>query len=547
MERSKWSKWTGQNLVWGVTLQVMRGCLEASPDIIQEAYGRMYEEIRLAKPGQEGVQADFSFHQHGPQLYSGGYGLGFASNGAEFIHHARGTRFAAPEPVVDVMKGYVLDGQQWMLRGDTFDYSAVGREITRPGKTGRSMLDAAARLAELGGGRGDELDALVTRMETADAECPLSGNRHFWRSDYTAHHRPGYFVSVRTASRRNRRSEICNTEGRLSHHLADGVMYVYLDGKEYADIFPVWDWQRIPGTTCEQMDWPEKGDVGGVGETRFVGGVSDGEYGFAAMDFKRGVLKARKAWFCFDDAIVCLGAGITCDSLNTVLTSVNQCHLRGNVFVSSGAQPLESGIRTLSTPTWVHHDSVGYVFPEPGVVHIANHAQTGRWSDIGTGSAKKMTLDVFSLWLNHGKRVTGDRYAYIVYPAISREELEQRAGAQAFEILANSGELQAVRHDASGILQVAFWEAGRLDCGEGRFVRVDQPCLLMMRDTGTEVGIAVSNPLNTPLTVYVDTDGALKGEACTALPGGGTRIALTLPDADMAGSSLVRTFELAPG
>ena len=263
----------------------MRGCIEESPGVAQEAYDRMYEEIRIAKPGKEGVQVDFSFHQHGSQLYSGGYGLRFASYGTEFIHHARGTQFAAPDRVVDVMRGYVLDGQQWMMRELTFDYSAVGREITRPGKSGDSMLAAASRLAELGGPRGDELEAFVTRMKTAGAECPLSVNRHFWHSDYTAHRRPGYFVSVRTASKRNRRSEVTNREGRKSHHLADGVTYVYLDGKEYNGIFPVWDWQRLPGATCEQMDWSKKGDVGGVGEARFVGGVSDGDCGLAAMDF----------------------------------------------------------------------------------------------------------------------------------------------------------------------------------------------------------------------------------------------------------------------
>ncbi len=547
MKRSRWAGWTGQNLVWGATLQIMRGCIEGSPQVIQEAYDRMYQEICISKPGREGVQVDFSFHQHGAQLYSGGYGLGFASNGAEFIHHARGTRFAAPDEVVDVMKGYVLDGQQWMMRALTFDYSAVGREITRPGKNGGAMLGAAARLAELGGARSDELADYLTRMKTRGAECPLSGNRHFWRSDYTAHHRPGSFVSVRTASKRNRRSEICNSEGRKSHHLADGVMYVYLDGNEYRDIFPVWDWQRIPGTTCEQMDWSEKGGVGGNGETAFVGGVSDGACGLAAMDFKRGALTARKAWFCVDDAIVCLGAGITCDSANPVLTSVNQCHLRGDVLVSSGTQPPESGAHELAAPGWVYHDSVGYVFPDKGAIHLSNQAQKGKWSDIGTNSEEEVALDVFSLWLDHGKEVRDAAYAYVVYPAVSAEALKPHVDAQEFEVLANTEQAQAVGHAASGMTQAAFYEPGAVAHGEGRFIRVDQPCLLLVRETGSSVQVAVSNPANEPLTVNVEVAPALKGEGCTSMPDGGTRIELALPDGDMAGSSLVGTFEKTTG
>lgn len=77
--RSVWTSWTGQNLVWGAGIQVVRGALEARPDVVAQAYARMYEEIRISPPGTEGVQSDFSFHQHGPQFYSGGYALAFAN------------------------------------------------------------------------------------------------------------------------------------------------------------------------------------------------------------------------------------------------------------------------------------------------------------------------------------------------------------------------------------------------------------------------------------------------------------------------------------
>ena len=544
MKRAKWQNWTGQNLVWGVTLQIIRGCIERKPEVIQAAYSRMYEEIHVVAPGKEGIQVDFSFHQHGPQLYSGGYGRGFAVMGAEFIHYARETCFAAPDEVVGVMKAYLLDGQQWMMRGITFDYSVMGREITRAGRDGEAMLDAAVRLAELGGPRSDELEAFAARMRSADAECPLVGNRHFWRSDYTSHRRSGYFVSVRTASKRNRRSEVCNNEGRKSHHLADGAMLVYVDGAEYRDIFPVWDWQRIPGTTCEQMEWAEKGGVGGMGETSFVGGVSDGAYGLAAMDFAREALKARKAWFCFDEAIVCLGAGIACTSPNPVLTSVNQCYLRGDVRVSGEAQALAPGARTPAAPAWVHHDSVGYIFPDQGAIHLANQTQTGRWSDIGTGSDEEVAQDVFSLWLDHGGQPAGAAYLYFVYPGISLEEFRQHTGASEFEVLSNTEQIQAVRHKASGLTQMAFWEAGALDCGEGHFIRVDQPCLLLWRASEQGIQVALSNPLNEPLTVNVETDLGLKGKGCEPLPGGGTCLVLVLPEGNMVGSSLIRTFEM---
>lgn len=40
-------------------------------------------------------------------------------------------------------------------------------------------------------------------------------------------------------STRTRNSECVNLEGKKSVHLADGANYLYLEGDEYFDIFPV--------------------------------------------------------------------------------------------------------------------------------------------------------------------------------------------------------------------------------------------------------------------------------------------------------------------
>ena len=82
---------------------------------------------------------------------------------------------------------------------------------------------------------------------------PLSGHRHFFRGEFTAHHRPGFFVSVRTCSERiDNTDSPCNSEGMLSHHVADGAVFIHRHGGEYRDVFGAWDWERIPGTTVER-------------------------------------------------------------------------------------------------------------------------------------------------------------------------------------------------------------------------------------------------------------------------------------------------------
>ena len=87
------------------------------------------------------------------------------------------------------------------------------------------------------------------------------------------------------------------------HHFGDGSNFISLTGKEYFNIYPVWDWQKIPGTTVVQKpELPHWKEIAKKGLTDFVGGVSDGEYGAAAFDFASAhdPLKARKAWFFFE-------------------------------------------------------------------------------------------------------------------------------------------------------------------------------------------------------------------------------------------------------
>ncbi|MGH9342320.1 MAG: hypothetical protein ACRD19_00940 [Terriglobia bacterium] len=98
---------------------------------VAEGYDRMYQEIKIVSPTEEEIQQDDSFHQHGPQLYNGGYGLNYANDVGRFIAFAWGTYLQVPPDKMAIFSSYLLDGEQWMVWNDIFDYSAIGREITR--------------------------------------------------------------------------------------------------------------------------------------------------------------------------------------------------------------------------------------------------------------------------------------------------------------------------------------------------------------------------------------------------------------------------------
>lgn len=545
LKRATWQKWTGQNLVWGTSIQVVRGCLENSPPVLSEAYDRMYQEIRIAPDGHEGIQADFSFHQHGPLLYVGGYGAGFTHDCARFVELAHGTAYAIAPQSLRILEGYVLDGQQWMIRASVYDYVATGRELTRKGKNAASLASALERLARLGGPRREEFANFARRLKNDPDATPLFGNRHFWRSDYMAHHREAYFTSARMYSTRLLNNDgFINGENKKSHHLADGANLLYLTGQEYKDIFPVWDWLRIPGTTCEQNTPLVPSQVNQKGLTRFVGGVSDGTHGLAAMHLKRGQLEARKAFFFFDDEYVCLGAGITCPTDNPVYTAINQCWLKGPVTTSLDRQPLAPGQRLLKDVLWVHHDSVGYIFPDKTSLIAANQPQTGAWSDIGVGPSTPVTGEVFSLTLDHGPKPTDASYAYVVVPNIQPRALAAHAQELKLKILANTPKLQAIHHEPLNLTAIVFAQPGTLELAPGQRVTVDQPCLLLLTLQDKAVQIALSNPENQPLAVNLDIDLPLEGPGATQTAPTRSRVRFDLPGGLSAGRSIVRVLKI---
>ena len=51
------------------------------------------------------------------------------------------------------------------------------------------------------------------------------------------------------------------------------------------------------------------------------------------------------------------------------------------------------------------------------------------------------------------------------------------------ETLTNTPDLQAVRHTGLKVLLAVFRKPGRLDAGSGWVVRVDQPCLALLRES----------------------------------------------------------------
>lgn len=522
---------TGQNRVWLSGVALTRAALLNDRDLARRAVDSIVSTITIDQP--EGIQPDFSFFQHGTVLYSGGYGLAFSADCARYMAWTSGTDLAFPEATQKLLSSYILDGQCWMVRGDCFDFSATGRELTRPKaeRKGRAVAVACERLAVCEGPRQAEFAGAAKRLRQAAVGVAgePDGARYFWRAGLLVHRRPGYYFSIRMARADLLSGDgIINGENLRSQFLADGLTYLIKSGEEYRGVFGVWDWRRPPGVT-NRADAPCVGNPNEFGRRRFAGAATDGRYSVAAMDwsnpargpeFPADQLTARKAWFCFDREIVCLGAGIQCAADHPILTSINQCRLSGPVTLAEGV--VEPGTRELQGPAWVHHAGVGYVFPKGNSACLVTGNQAGSWHDCNSNlPADRLELPMFNLWIDHGRTPQDAAYAYTLLPDATVADLTAYAAKNDIEILTNTAALQAVRHLGLHTVGAAFYGAGKLSLAAGGVLEVDQGCIVLVSPGADgSVQISIAKPDCDPQEATVVTVRYVGVEQRVTLPVG---------------------------
>ncbi len=178
---------------------------------------------------REGIQADFSFHQHGAQLYTGAYGLGFLMDSVRMAGLLDGTPWSYEPQRLEILAAFALDGVRPLVRGRWLDWGARGREFTRVQQRvsrPQAALPALRTLADLPNSRRDELAAFALYIEQGAKSPPLLGNRHFWRSDFMVHQTAKGYWSVKMMSARTVGTESGNGENLRGFWLPFGTTYL---------------------------------------------------------------------------------------------------------------------------------------------------------------------------------------------------------------------------------------------------------------------------------------------------------------------------------
>jgi len=531
------------------------GDRKAFDDVIRIIEG----EIKFTT-GSRGIQHDYSFHHRVDRVNnttSYGYGK-YANAFGEWSYYVAGTKYAFSLEKINQLVDYYLEGvYKQLVYGVYIDVSVKNRSITQKSAFQPQGIKEIERLLISTDYRKEELQEII-RLRKGETKPSSSFAKFFWQTEHFVFQRPGFYTTVRMFSTRNRNmEEPYNGPGKPTHHRADGTNYLMLKGDEYHNIWPVYDWQKISGTTIlqkPQLPGPEEIQKDGL--TDFVGGITDGLYGGAVFDFRspHDMTTAKKSWFLFDEEYVCLGTGIHADSNLPVVTTVNQVLLRGDVSVLQNGERknLPQGDRVLQGLKAVYQDRVGYIFPDSATLHLSNQPEEGRWSDITDQkniSKEVVTMDVFTLWYDHGKRPGNGTYAYIVVPNVDEGALfSSSKNNRGIDILANNATVQAVMHRGLGLFQAAFYKAGTVKLSDGLTVRMENPGMAMLKITdGRLKELTIADPLRKSARMMVTVSGTYQSadEHVVTMPGkqaNETLIIVDLPQDVYAGKSVTVKF-----
>lgn len=425
LERSAFGK-TGQNKVWLAGNQLMKGLLIDDEALVVKAKNIIAEEIVMTD--KEGIQEDYSYHQHGAQMQFGNYGLTFIDVMSFWCSVLYGSDYAFSDEQNNLVMRFISDGMNWTVYNGIMDHNACGRQPFRNGPAGKAASVAIA-LRQFGDMMSDQGDLL--------------GGRYFHRSDYGVFRQKNWFASVRMHSRRTIGYEYTNRENQHAHFSADAALIFMQKGDEYENIQAIWDWRKLPGVTAYEdgnqiplsaVTDIREGRLYVSNDTEAVSGYASDDCLITAFELRRDGMSGKKAVVCFDDCIVALGTGLGCslEGVSHLTTALDQTHYFGGEKTGRN---------------WVYHNDRGYVLLDGASFNLTTDFQQGNWYDIdNTLPAKLSSGRVFKLWVEHDVASKNNSYAYVILPYASAKGVAKWAKRPQVEIVENTSECQTIKY-----------------------------------------------------------------------------------------------------
>jgi len=209
---------TGSNRTLLATSTFYKGVLEGDVEKVKLGVSGVTDQIEVTT--KEGIQPDYSFHQHGHFIYNGSYGLNFLRESSWLAQIVHGTKFAYSNDQIEILRDYYFNGTRWMIRGGLIDYNVRGRQVGRHDAMdllGEKLFPIIRNLSKADPSFENKYLSSINLIEK---ELPQNtfGHKHFWRSDYSIIHREKYSTSLKMCSERTVGIELnMNSENKLGY------------------------------------------------------------------------------------------------------------------------------------------------------------------------------------------------------------------------------------------------------------------------------------------------------------------------------------------
>lgn len=491
MDRVVFGKNTGQNLVWVSSNIILRSILKSDTTLVAEASSKIRNEMQMTN-NSEGLQPDYSFHQHGRQLQFGNYGLHYLEDQVKWMFILNDSEYDYTPQQITLMRNYFAQGQRWVIWKDAYDINSSGRQLfpNEQLKKYKRVHKAAVEMTKI-----DPNNANL--YQSISNENQLIGVKHFPFSELTVKRTSQYMTTIRMCSSRIKGSESGNGENLRGYYLADGAMYTMTTGKEYRDIYPYWNWRMIPGTTAVQdtTKLPEIGWESYTIASHFVGGLTYDRCAVTSMQYKRDGVTANKSYFLFPTFTVCLGSAINGTDTQHLQTTIEQCFSTTPLWANSKGIPIEitSGANLTSKIRSFWHQGSGYIINEGQHIVANSQKKTANWSNVVSWcSTQEEDKKIFTLGIDHGENVQDGKYAYAVFPDMPKEDLTASYQQQPYHILSNTKQIQAVK--AHNYTAIVFHRAGTTQLNDTTEISSNVPAIILCKEYLGQISVAICDP-----------------------------------------------------
>ena len=299
-------------------------------------------------------------------------------------------------------------------------------------------------------------------------------------------------IGISMSSSRSGKYESINGENRKGWYTGDGMTYIYLNVNNYgSDYWKNINYYRLQGTTVTKAKREEK-NLSGINTLTkydFVGGAYSKLNLVAGMQFGsespgigfNSTLVGNKAYFTFEENIICLGNSINSDDNYDVETIIENRNLTGKLYF--GDDEIKDKIGNVNSK---------YIFIENyGGIYLPDYEKV----------KYNLTINNFlEIYFQHGKKIKNEVYEYMIFPNLNKDDFSQKI--KEIEIISNDGVVSAVKDKKLDVIEYVFWKSGKLGN-----IQVDNPCIIIIENNN----LYVSDPTHKLdyVTVSIGSDNYL--------------------------------------